>query len=223
MSGISAIGSSSAASSAYINPLDTNGDGVVSAQELQAAAQSGLLSASVLGDEDSSDPTATDQFADSLAGMLLQMQESSSSQAGPLSSDSSSSQSPMDQLFASMDTDGDGKVTSAEFVAGRPKDMSADDATALFNSLDTQGSGSLDKDQMAEGLNVLKSSDASASDYLSLQPSSTSDNSGSTGSDSSSSQSSSQDDMLAQLEIAAAAYQNTYGQYDADPSSLLSA
>lgn len=220
MSGISAIGSSSVTTASYINPLDTNGDGVVDAQELQAAAQSGLLSASVLGDEDNSDPSAADKFSDSLAGMLLQMQESSNSQPGALS-DGASSQSPIDQLFSSLDSNGDGKVSSDEFVAGRPKDMSADDAAALFKSLDAQGSGAIDKDQLAEGLNVLKPTDSVAADFLSLEPAG--NDTGSAGADGSSSGTSS-DDMLAQLEIAAAAYQNTYGQYDpSQTDDLLSA
>jgi Ca2+-binding EF-hand superfamily protein len=220
MSGISSVGSSTSTSAAYISPLDTNGDGVVSAAELQAAAQSGLLSASILGDEDdNSDPSATDKFSGNLAGMLLQMQESSASQSGSSSADGTAAQSPIDQLFASMDTNGDGKVTSDEFVAGRPKDMSADDAAALFKSLDTQSSGSLDKDQFAEGLNVLSPTNSAAADVLSLEPSSTGGSSSGTGT----SGQSSSDDLLAQMQAAMSVYQNTYGQYASDPTDALSA
>lgn len=88
MSGISSVGSSMSAAS--YNPLDKNHDGVVDAQELQEAAQSGLLSASVLADEDSddsSDQSATGAFSGNLASMLLQMQQSSGS--GETSTDSS--------------------------------------------------------------------------------------------------------------------------------------
>ncbi|WFU09983.1 hypothetical protein QA646_03700 [Rhizobium sp. CB3090] len=59
MSGISSVGSSMSAAS--YNPLDKNHDGVVDAQELQEAAQSGLPSASALADESTSTPSNSDQ------------------------------------------------------------------------------------------------------------------------------------------------------------------
>ncbi|MEZ2220811.1 EF-hand domain-containing protein [Rhizobium sp. RCC_161_2] len=208
-------------SAASYNPLDKNHDGVVDAQELQEAAQSGLLSASVLGDEDSDDSSAqspTSAFSGNLASMLLQMQQASASgQTGTdTSSDDSSDQSPMDQLFASLDTNKDGKVSSDEFVAGRPKDMSESDAANLFNSLDTQSSGSLDKDQFAEGLDVLKSTDASAADVLSQeQPSSdsTSDNA----------DQNALEVFISELQASMNVYQNTYGQYDTDQTNSVAA
>ncbi|MDE1996649.1 MAG: EF-hand domain-containing protein, partial [Rhizobiaceae bacterium] len=111
---------------------------------------------------------------------------------------------------------GDGKVSADEFVAGRPKDMSASDAENLFKSLDTQGSGSLDEDQFSEGLNVLQSSDASAADMLSLEQTS-SDGSDSSSTGSSDSQNALQT-FLAEMQASMTAYQNTYGQYDIDSS-----
>ncbi|MDE1997254.1 MAG: EF-hand domain-containing protein, partial [Rhizobiaceae bacterium] len=99
MSGISSIGSS--ASAASYSPLDKNQDGVVDAQELQEAAQSGLLSASILNDEDSdSSSSATDAFSGNLASMLLQMQQNSTTGSNTSSSSdgtSDQSQSPIDQ------------------------------------------------------------------------------------------------------------------------------
>ncbi|MFS8115885.1 EF-hand domain-containing protein [Rhizobium jaguaris] len=211
---------------ASYNPLDKNGDGIVDAQELQQAAQSGLLSASILNDEDSSDPSATAAFSSNLASMLLQMQQSGasgSSQTGTNSSSgSSSNQSPMDQLFASLDTNHDGKVSSDEFVAGRPKDMSESDAANLFKSLDTQGSGSLNKDQFAEGLDVLKSTDSSAADMLSLEQTS-SDNNGSGTSTSSNSGQNALEVFISEMQASMNVYQNTYGQYDPDPSDSAAA
>ncbi|MQB43640.1 EF-hand domain-containing protein [Rhizobium sp. ICMP 5592] len=219
MSGISSVGSSMSAAS--YNPLDKNQDGVVDAQELQEAAQSGLLSASILGDEDSddsSDQSPTSAFSGNLASMLLQMQQTSASgQTGTdTSSDGSSDQSPMDQLFASLDTNKDGKVSSDEFVAGRPKDMSESDAANLFKSLDTQSSGSLDKDQFAEGLDVLKPTDASAADVLSQeQPSSdsTSDNA----------DQNALEVFISELQASMNVYQNTYGQYDTEQTGSVAA
>lgn len=191
------------------------------AQELQEAAQSGLLSASVLGDEDSddsSDQSPTSAFSGNLASMLLQMQQASASgQAGTdTSSDDSSDQSPMDQLFASLDTNKDGKVSSDEFVAGRPKDMSESDAANLFKSLDTQNSGSLDKDQFAEGLDVLKPTDPSAADVLSQeQPSSDSS--------SNNADQNALEVFISELQASMNVYQNTYGQYDTDQTDSVAA
>lgn len=222
MSGVSSIGSSMTAAS--YSPLDKNQDGVVDAQELQEAAQSGLLSASILNDEDSdssSDPSATDVFSGNLASMLLQMQQSSAGQSGSsTSSDGSSDQSPMDQLFASLDSNQDGKISETEFVAGRPKDMSESDAENLFKSIDTQSSGALTKDQFAEGLDVLKSSDTSAADMLSLEPASSS--SGDTNS-ATAAENSAMDAFLSQMQNPTNLYQNTYGQYDPDQTSGVAA
>lgn len=222
MSGVSSVGSSMTAAS--YSPLDKNQDGVVDAQELQEAAQSGLLSASILNDEDSdssSDPSATDVFSGNLASMLLQMQQSSAGQSGSsTSSDGSSDQSPMDQLFASLDSNQDGKISETEFVAGRPKDMSESDAENLFKSIDTQSSGSLTKDQFAEGLDVLQSSDTSAADMLSLE--STSSSSSDTNS-ATAAENSAMDVFLSQMQNPSNLYQNTYGQYDPDQTSNVAA
>ncbi|MGG6895938.1 MULTISPECIES: EF-hand domain-containing protein [Rhizobium] len=205
---------------ASYSPLDKNQDGVVDAQELQQAAQSGLLSASLLKDEDSdssSDPSATDIFSGNLASMLLQMQQAG--QSGSSTSSSSTDQSPMDQLFARLDTNQDGKITQSEFVAGRPKDMSESDAENLFKSIDRQNSGSLTKDQFAGGLDALKSSDASAADMLSLEPSSDSSNANSD----TAAQNQALDVLLSEMQNPSALYQNTYGQYDPEQSGGVSA
>lgn len=222
MSGVSSVGSSMTAAS--YSPLDKNQDGIVDAQELQEAAQSGLLSASVLSDEDngsSSDPSATDVFSGNLASMLLQMQQTGASQSSTASSTGgSSSQSPMEQLFASLDTNKDGKVSADEFVAGRPKDMSESDAQNLFKSIDTQGSGSLSKDQFAEGLDVLKPLDASAADMLSLEPTSSGSSATSLAT---TAKNNALDNFLAEMQSSMNLYQNTYGQYDLDQTGSAAA
>ncbi|WP_240535472.1 EF-hand domain-containing protein [Rhizobium freirei] len=123
----------------------------------------------------------------------------------------------MDQLFASLDTNQDGKITQSEFVAGRPKDMSESDAANLFKSIDRQNSGSLTKDQLAGGLDALKSSDASAADMLSLEPSPDSTNS------KTAAQNQALDVLLSEMQNPSALYQNTYGQYDPEQSGGVSA
>ena len=50
--------------------------------------------------------------------------------------------------FTRIDTDGDGKVSQEEFVAGRPKHMSESRASDLFAKIDTEDTGSLTEDQL---------------------------------------------------------------------------
>ncbi len=56
------------------------------------------------------------------------------------------------KAFSKIDADKSGAVSLAEFVAGRPKDMSEDDATKIFKSIDTAGTGSISEDQFAANL-----------------------------------------------------------------------
>jgi hypothetical protein len=49
----------------------------------------------------------------------------------------------LEAMVGRIDADGDGRVTSAEFVAARPEHVSEEDAARLFASLDTQGEGVL--------------------------------------------------------------------------------
>ena len=56
------------------------------------------------------------------------------------------------KAFSKIDTDQSGFVSLAEFVAGRPKDMSEDDATKIFKSIDSAGTGSISEDQFAANL-----------------------------------------------------------------------
>lgn len=58
------------------------------------------------------------------------------------------------KAFSRIDTNKNGSLSLAEFVAGRPKGMSQDDATKIFKSIDTAGTGSISKDQFAANLKV---------------------------------------------------------------------
>lgn len=57
-----------------------------------------------------------------------------------------------EKAFSKIDTDKSGSVSLQEFVAGRPKNMSEDDATKIFKSIDTGGTGSITEDQFAANL-----------------------------------------------------------------------
>ncbi len=56
-----------------------------------------------------------------------------------------------------LDTDGDGYVSKAEFVAARPSDVTEDQAGTLFDSFDSEGTGSLSVDALAETMSAQQS------------------------------------------------------------------
>ncbi|MBA9033272.1 EF-hand domain-containing protein [Rhizobium leguminosarum] len=62
-----------------------------------------------------------------------------------------------DMDVAQLDSDGDGYVSKAEFVAARPSDVSEDQARTLFDSFDSEGSGSLSVDAMTEAMSAQQS------------------------------------------------------------------
>lgn len=132
---MTSISSNYTATSSYVQSLDTNGDGVVSAEELAA------------GDKKSGrtqDPTVevggSAAAQSQLSGMLFQSMNAAS--------DSGTMNPPsFADMFAAMDDDGDGSVSEAEFVAARPEDVTEEMATALFGRIDSEGSGSISEDQ----------------------------------------------------------------------------
>ncbi|NYT32649.1 EF-hand domain-containing protein [Rhizobium sp. WYCCWR 11128] len=58
---------------------------------------------------------------------------------------------------AQLDSDGDGYVSRAEFVAARPSDVTEDQANTLFDSFDSESTGSLSVDALAEAMSVEQS------------------------------------------------------------------
>jgi len=58
---------------------------------------------------------------------------------------------------AQLDTDGDGYVSKAEFVAARPSDVTEDQAGTLFDSFDSEDSGSLSVDALTEAMSAQSS------------------------------------------------------------------
>ncbi len=97
---------------------------------------------------DSSDTTSTD---DQLLEQLLAMLQQSSS-----ASSSSSNAPDPSEMFENLDSDGDGSVTRSEFVAGRPDDVSEDQAGSFYDKIasaaGTDSSSGLSQDQLAEGM-----------------------------------------------------------------------
>jgi Ca2+-binding EF-hand superfamily protein len=62
------------------------------------------------------------------------------------------------KLFSKLDSDENGTLSKDEFVAGRPKDVSAEQSAALYSKIDSSGSGALTEDQLSEGMDSNRSS-----------------------------------------------------------------
>lgn len=63
-------------------------------------------------------------------------------------------QAPPDagELFSSLDTDGDGVISQAEFLAGRPEEVSEEQAAAMWSRLDSEGAGSLSQEEFVSAM-----------------------------------------------------------------------
>ena len=62
---------------------------------------------------------------------------------------SSDSTTRLSQMLSKLDTNNDGTIDKAEFVAGAPADVSSTDAGQLFDTLDTSKSGSMSSSDLA--------------------------------------------------------------------------
>jgi Ca2+-binding EF-hand superfamily protein len=150
---MTSVSSSTSTTYAYqtaVSKLDTNGDGVISSDELAAAQPSKKdQQGSATTETDTDSTSALDKFSGEMMAMMLEMQQQSD---GTDSGAQSSSEPSASDLFTAMDADGDGTVTQSEFLSARPDDVSEEDATSLFAALDTEGTGLLSEQQFTDGL-----------------------------------------------------------------------
>lgn len=72
--------------------------------------------------------------------------------AGESEQSATSPEDRLSELFAKLDTDGDGNVTKEEFVAGRPDDVSEEQAASLFDKIDSESTGSVDEEGFVSGM-----------------------------------------------------------------------
>ncbi len=157
-SGIGGLGSfSSAQFEKMFTRIDTNGDGSVSKDEFVAGAPDDLSAekAGALYDKLDSDgigalsqsdlATAFQQMAATMQAGMIQAQSMGGMGHGGQPPDAS-------DLFAKLDTDGDGSVSKDEFVAGRPDDVSEDDSAALYEKLFGEDTDSVDSETFVAGM-----------------------------------------------------------------------
>jgi Ca2+-binding EF-hand superfamily protein len=121
---VSSLGSSS--TSQYISSLDKNGDGIISADELAAANSSSTSTStnrsSTATGEDSA--SVTQKIAADILSLMLQLQQSSSSDDGSTDDGSTDGNSPKG-ILALMDSNKDGKLTSSEVFSADPSTLTA--------------------------------------------------------------------------------------------------
>ncbi|MGO6855511.1 EF-hand domain-containing protein [Rhizobium leguminosarum] len=135
--------------------LDSDGDGYVSKAEFVAARPSDVSEdqAGTLFDSFDSEGSGSLSVDALTEAMSAQQPERADGPPPPPPSDDDDLASPLSDL----DTDSDGLVSKAEFVAGRPSDVSEEQAGTLFDSFDSEGSGSLSVDTLTEAMSAQQS------------------------------------------------------------------
>lgn len=151
--------------------LDTDGDGQVSRDELIAGRPQNVSEdeAGALFDQIDTEKAGT-LSTDALASGLKEARHhhpdgpppGGPPPGGPppdgAAADSSASEAKtaLAALVQELDTDGDGQVSREEFLAGRPQNVSEDQAGALFDRIDTEKTGSLSTEAVENGLKALR-------------------------------------------------------------------
>lgn len=126
--------------------LDTDGDGSVSREEF------------VSGRPDEVSEEQASAFFDKIAGENTDSIDQQSFVAAmqkpppPPGGGGGQGGGQSDEVFDALDTNQDGVVTREEFLAGRPDDVSEEQATALFEALAGEDAESITADQFAAGM-----------------------------------------------------------------------
>lgn len=138
---VGADGGSTPDASDLFAKLDTDGDGSVSKDEFVAGRP-----------DDVSEDDATALY-EKLFGEDTESVDSETFVAGmqpPPAGGGGGGDS--DEVYDALDTNKDGVVSRAEFLAGRPDDVSEDEATSLFESLAGEDADSITSEQLAQGM-----------------------------------------------------------------------
>jgi len=130
----------------WASTADSNGDGLISKTEFEAAVPSNITAAEADQLFASIDTAGTGtvsvaQLRQGLAAAIA---------AGPAASTAPTGGT--DRLFAALDTNGDGTITQAEFEADAGSGITKAEADAVFAQLDLNGDGSITPGEFAEAL-----------------------------------------------------------------------
>lgn len=121
MTSVSALGSTLTQYQAPLNPLDKNGDGVVSADELAAASKSSSTNASSAGDDDSSGSDVVQKIAADILALMLSLQKTDDDNKAGTDDNGDDSKGAL----AALDANGDGKLTTSELLSADPQKIAA--------------------------------------------------------------------------------------------------
>ena len=135
----------------FFSKLDTDGDGVVSQSEFLAAKPDDVSDEMAQQlykslDSNSDDSLTAQEYA---AASMAAPPPPPPPQSSNGSASSGSAATAISDLLSQWDTDGDGVVSEAEFLAARPDDVTEEMAQQLYNSLDTNGDGTVSASEYA--------------------------------------------------------------------------
>ncbi|MFH1034111.1 MAG: EF-hand domain-containing protein [Pseudomonadota bacterium] len=134
--------------SQMIEALDSDSDGSLSATEI-GVDQTTLSQADTDGDGVLSDSELISLMntmgPPPMGAMNMAQNSESASASGGGAPDSS-------EMFDSLDTNQDGIVSQEEFLAGRPDDVSQEQAQNMWSKLDSEGTGGLSQSQFEEAM-----------------------------------------------------------------------
>ncbi|MFH1804224.1 MAG: hypothetical protein ABID63_04970 [Pseudomonadota bacterium] len=166
MSSIDSLGSSSLAQ-ILASQRTTSSSGIEAIEGISAFdsnTSSGTTSSTDSGTTTAADTAlnATEQLSETLKAALLALQESDS--GSTTDSDSDSVSSFVKDMFASLDTDADGTLTKEEFLAGKPDDVSDEQAENLWSQIAGSDAQSVDEASFTTAMSAPPAPPASSDD-----------------------------------------------------------